>query len=89
MGPRKTAAKIVCECLGITEGEVSAAIQAEELTTVKQVTACTDAGGGCTACHPAIRAMLERRAKDVAAHEAAGATPAYSALRASLFNTKQ
>lgn len=88
MGPRKSAAKVVCECLGITEGEVVAAIAAEGLSTVKQVTACTDAGGGCTACHPAIRALLERRAKDVAAHKAAGSSPSYLASSAPIFSAK-
>ncbi|MDX6770574.1 MAG: (2Fe-2S)-binding protein [Elusimicrobiota bacterium] len=86
MGPRKNHAKIVCECLGITEGEVVAAIRAEGLTTVKQVTACTDAGGGCTSCHPAIRALLERRAKEVAAQGAAPA--AYLPASSPIFSAK-
>ncbi len=87
MGPRKNHAKVVCECLGITEGEVVAAIRAEGLTTVKQVTACTDAGGGCTACHPAIRALLERRAKERAMSDAASG-PSYLASSAPIFSAK-
>lgn len=78
MGPRKHA-KILCECLGIGEAEVCAAIRTEELRTVKQVTACTDAGGGCTACHPAIRALLERRARQRAAAYSASPSPIFSA----------
>ena len=68
----KKKAKIVCECLGVTEAEVVSAIDREKLATVKQVSACTDAGSGCTACHPAIREYLQRAAKARAAVEAAG-----------------
>lgn len=88
MGPRKNHAKVVCECLGVTEGEVVAAIRAEGLTTVKGVIACTDAGGGCTACHPAIRALLERRAKEAAAQAAAGSPSSYPAASSPIFSAK-
>lgn len=54
---------MVCECLGVTEAEVVSAIRERGLTTVRQVTACTGAGGGCNACHPAIRAYLAREAR--------------------------
>lgn len=73
--------KIVCECLGVTEAEVVSAIRERGLTTVRQVTACTDAGGGCNACHPAIRAYLAREAR--AAVPAAAAPPAEPAYAAS------
>ena len=55
--------KVVCECLGVTEAEVVSAIRARGLTTVRQVTACTGAGGGCNSCHPALRAYLAREAR--------------------------
>lgn len=71
--------KIVCECLGITEAEVVSAIEHEGLSTVRQVAACTDAGSGCTACHPAIREYLARRARaeSLAETRAAGASSAW------------
>jgi NAD(P)H-nitrite reductase large subunit len=71
MGPPKSKSRVVCDCLGITEAELVGAIRAEGLRTVKQVAACTDAGGGCTACHPAIREYLAREAR-AQAHQAAG-----------------
>jgi NAD(P)H-nitrite reductase large subunit len=83
MTPRKS--KIVCECLGVTESQLVAAIHTHELCTLKQVTACTDAGGGCTVCHPAIREYLAREARAKAAEddsEAAG--PPYSSSSPSL-----
>ena len=70
MGPAKKKSPVVCECLGVTEAEIVAAVRAEGLTTVKQVAACTDAGGGCNSCHPAIRALLQREARLRAAQDA-------------------
>lgn len=65
MGPRKTP-KYLCECLKITEAQVVAAIEEHRFCTLKEVTACTEAGAGCNVCHPAIKALLERRAKEAA-----------------------
>lgn len=79
MGPRKTP-KYLCSCLEITEAQVASAIEEQGLSTLKQVTACTEAGGGCTVCHPAIRALLERRAREASLrgepHHAAACRPA-------------
>ncbi len=68
--------KVICECLGVTETALVAAIQDEGLCTVKEVTACTEAGGGCTVCHPVIREYLVREARAQATREAV--TAAYS-----------
>lgn len=65
MGPRKTP-KYLCECLKITEAQVATAIVEHQFCTLKDVTTHTDAGTGCTVCHPAIKALLERRAKEAA-----------------------
>lgn len=59
--------KLVCECLEVTEAEIVSAIRERGLTTVRQVTVCTGAGGGCNSCHPAIRAYLAREAARAAA----------------------
>jgi NAD(P)H-nitrite reductase large subunit len=63
MGTQDTSKEIVCQCLGVTEAQVLSAIRGEGLTTIKQVTSCTDAGGGCRSCHPALHEYLEREAK--------------------------
>lgn len=78
MTPRKPPSKVVCECLGVTESQIVAAVRAHGLCTVKQVGACTEAGSGCTACHPAIREYLAREARTQARRDAEP-PPAYSA----------
>ncbi len=55
--------RMVCECLKVSERTICAAIRDGKACTVRQITACTGAGGGCTACHPAIEALLEREAR--------------------------
>lgn len=51
---------IICDCLQVTEARLARAIKEEGLRTVKEVSACTGAGEGCTACHPLIRTYLEK-----------------------------
>lgn len=76
--PRKVS-PIVCSCLGVTEDQVLAAIDAGGLRTVKQVRACTGAGDGCTSCHPAIRECLARRRAAPNAPTYAASSPSFSA----------
>lgn len=80
--------KVVCECLGVTEAEIVSAIRAEGLETVKQVAACTDAGGGCTSCHPAIREYLAREHRARAAREAAPSAGYSPAPSSPIFSAK-
>lgn len=62
-GPHKP--KIVCECLEITEAQILKAIRTRRIRTVQDITECTSAGDGCTACHPLLRKYLEQeRAKE-------------------------
>jgi NAD(P)H-nitrite reductase large subunit len=82
MTPRHEKPKTVCECLGVTEARIVSAIRDGELTTLKQVRSCTEAGDGCTACHPAIREYLARAARARMA-EGAAALPAESRRSAS------
>ena len=56
MSPKRK--KIVCECLHVTEDDVMEAIRSRKLKTVQDVTHYTEAGGGCTSCHPAIKQYL-------------------------------
>ncbi len=52
-------ARVVCHCLQVTEEVLQAALRTFELRTVKEVRQHTGAGDGCTACHRAIRQLLE------------------------------
>lgn len=60
MTPAHRKPKIVCECLQITEADILKAIQTRRIRSVKDITECTSAGEGCTACHPLLREYLER-----------------------------
>ena len=55
--------KVVCECLGVTEGQLNALLRSGRAATPAELAECTDAGNGCTACHPALRALCERQAR--------------------------
>ena len=55
----KEDSEMVCECFGVTEGEIVDAIKQNNLTTLEQVTDYTKAGGGCGSCHERIEAILE------------------------------
>jgi assimilatory nitrate reductase catalytic subunit len=57
--------RIVCECLKVGERQICAAIREEKACSVRQISACTGAGSGCTACHPALEALLDREASRV------------------------
>ena len=46
-------------CLGVTEGEILDAIKTKEIGSVKDVIRYTQAGDGCTACHPLLREYLQ------------------------------
>ena len=54
--PTEPAARIICECFGVTEREIEQAVRENNLSTVEEVTNYTKAGGGCGGCHDAIRA---------------------------------
>jgi len=51
--------RIVCRCLGVTEGHIIEAVVTLGLRTVKDVRGATGAGDGCTCCHKQIRALIE------------------------------
>lgn len=59
----KSRSKVVCECLGVTEAQLTALLSSGRASTPEELGDCTDAGNGCTACHPAIRALCERQAR--------------------------
>jgi NAD(P)H-nitrite reductase large subunit len=53
-------ASVLCHCLKISHGEVSEAIELHGCDSIEHVTNACGAGGGCTACHRRIRALLNR-----------------------------
>jgi bacterioferritin-associated ferredoxin len=58
---RKQRPRFVCECLKVTREQVLAAVRTGARTLIELRTR-TGAGGGCTACHPALRELIERGA---------------------------
>ena len=54
--------KIVCECLKVSERQIVNCVRDGRACSVRQIGACTGAGTGCTACHPALEALLEKEA---------------------------
>lgn len=60
--------RIVCECLKVTERQVCEGLRDGKACSIRQIGACTGAGTGCTACHPALEALLEKEAPRAAAY---------------------
>ena len=56
MSPRKK--KIVCDCLQVDEDTLLEALRARRLKRVEDITEYTEAGGGCTSCHPLLKQYL-------------------------------
>ncbi|MCA9015966.1 MAG: nitrite reductase small subunit NirD, partial [Planctomycetaceae bacterium] len=53
----------ICSCNNVTKGQICAAIQDENLTSVDQVKACTRAGGGCGGCLPLVTDLFKAEMK--------------------------
>ncbi|HVE14765.1 MAG TPA: (2Fe-2S)-binding protein [Elusimicrobiota bacterium] len=62
MSPKKKC-RYACHCLKVTEDDVIEAIRAHELRDVEDITRFTQAGDGCTACHPLLQKLCETEAK--------------------------
>lgn len=50
--------EIVCECFGVTDLEVTRAIQESNLRSVEEITNFTKAGGGCGKCEDKLKELL-------------------------------
>jgi NifU-like protein len=50
--------EIVCECFGVTDQQILAAVRENDLKTVEDVTYYTKAGGGCAKCHEKIAELI-------------------------------
>ena len=51
---------LICRCYRVTEAEILDAIRADNLQTVEQVTAATNAAGGCSSCYDDVQGLLDR-----------------------------
>lgn len=54
--------EVVCECFGVTDIEVSRAINESNLRSVEEITNFTKAGGGCGKCEDKLRELLQTAA---------------------------
>ena len=50
---------LICTCFFVSERTIEREIQVRGLTTVAEVTAACNAGGGCGSCHQLIQEILE------------------------------
>lgn len=51
--------EIICHCLKVTGNDLREALIIHDPQTVRDITRCTGAGGGCTACHVRLSVILE------------------------------
>src|SRR5258706_941000 len=51
---------LVCRCYQVSQGEILDAIAEGNLRTVEEVTARTNAAGGCSSCYDDVQAILDR-----------------------------
>lgn len=51
--------EVVCECFGVTDIEVTRAINESSLRSVEEITNFTKAGGGCGKCEDRLREILQ------------------------------
>ena len=50
--------KVVCECFGVTNGQVKEAVD-NGATTIEEVTEATGAGTGCGACNDDLQRLVD------------------------------
>lgn len=51
--------EIICNCMGISRGDIEDAIRSKGLKTVEEVSDATDAGTGCGGCVDQIQEILK------------------------------
>ncbi|HOV90546.1 MAG TPA: Fe-S cluster assembly protein NifU [Syntrophorhabdaceae bacterium] len=73
--------QIVCECFGVTDGEIERAVKQNHLTTVDEVTNYTKAGGGCGNCLERIKAIIDRVYAEKRPKETPSKRPALSNIQ--------
>jgi len=58
-GRKMLEGKVVCNCFGITEEEITRVIRENDLKTVEEVTNYCKAGGACGSCIPDVENLIE------------------------------
>ena len=51
--------EIICNCMGVTRGEIIKAIKEKNLKTVEEVGEGTEACTGCGGCQPELQEILD------------------------------
>ena len=51
--------ELICVCMDVNRNAIEAAVAEHQLTTIEEVTALTDAGANCGACHGDIKAIIK------------------------------
>jgi bacterioferritin-associated ferredoxin len=52
--------EIICQCFQVSEAKIRESIRAGNLTSIEQVTASCEAGGGCHSCHILLQLFLDQ-----------------------------
>lgn len=73
--------EVVCECFGVTDLEIRAALGSQEISTVEEVTNFIKAGGGCGKCHERIDELIAESRGEAPAASAETPPPRMSNLR--------
>jgi NifU-like protein len=73
----------VCACFGVSGTMIERTVQANNLKSVIDVINYTKAGGGCTCCHDAIAAILQRTLTGGESTKAGAADPGLGASASS------
>lgn len=55
----ETDGNVVCECFGVTDREIEAAVRENSLRSIEEVTNYVKAGGGCGKCHDGIQGIID------------------------------
>ncbi|WP_033819655.1 nitrite reductase large subunit NirB [Kitasatospora sp. MBT63] len=76
---------VVCNCHGVTKGEVRAAVTGHACTTVPEVKACTKAGTGCGSCLKLLGTVVTDELAASGVEVDRGLCPCFGQSRAELY----
>jgi len=57
--PVEDTTEYICQCFQVTEATIKAHIRNDRLSTIEQITAACEAGGGCQSCHMLLQLFLD------------------------------
>lgn len=52
--------EIICQCHQILESTIRSTIEAGDLQTIEEITAASEAGGGCQSCHILLQLFIDQ-----------------------------